>query len=74
MDFGTILKGLGAIIGAIVGIGLAVSLIPPTIGLTAAGLVIVGSALVIVAGAIATLGNLEHRHSGQRAWRAWPGL
>jgi tape measure domain-containing protein len=59
MDFGTILKGLGAIIGAIVGIGLAVSLIPPTIGLTAAGLVIVGSALVIVAGAIATLGNLS---------------
>jgi hypothetical protein len=60
--------------GALAGIGLAVSLIPPTIGLTAAGLVVVGSALVIVAGAIATLGKLERRHSGQRAWRAWPGL
>jgi hypothetical protein len=43
-------------------------LIPPTIALSAAGLLIVGQAMVIVAGAIAILGNLSI-DPGQGAYR-----
>jgi tape measure domain-containing protein len=59
MDFLTIVKGLGTMMVAIAGIGLAVSLIPPTIALTAVGLLLVGQAMVVVAAAIAILGNLS---------------
>jgi tape measure domain-containing protein len=58
MDFGTIVKGLAAMMVAIAGIGLAISLVPPTIALTAAGLLVLGQAMVVTAGAIALLGNL----------------
>jgi tape measure domain-containing protein len=59
MDVETIIKGLGAMMAAIAGIGLAVSLVPPTIGLTAAGLLIIGAAMTVIAGAIGILGSMK---------------
>jgi len=59
MDILTLIKGLGAMVLAIAGIGLAVSLIPPTIALSAAGLLILGQAMVVTAGAVALLGSLS---------------
>lgn len=59
LDLLTMIKGLGAMMAAIAGIGVAVSLIPPTIGLSAIGLLIVGSAMVVVAKAIGILGSLS---------------
>jgi tape measure domain-containing protein len=59
MNLTTLAKGLVGMFVAISGIGLAISLIPPTIGLSAIGLLLVGQAMVVTAGAIALLGNLS---------------
>lgn len=59
LDLLTLVKGIGAVMAAIAGIGLALSLMPPHIALMAAGLLIVGQALVVTAGAIALLGKLS---------------
>lgn len=59
MDMATIGKGILAIAGALVAIGLAMQLMPPTMIITAAGLVVVGIALAAIAGTIAILGNMD---------------
>ena len=59
MDFATMLKGLGGVTVAIAGIGLAMMLVPPTIALTAAGILIVAGAMVVLAAAITIIGNLS---------------
>jgi hypothetical protein len=58
MDIGTLVKGLLAMTAAIAGIGVALWLVPPTIALTAVGLLLVGSAMVVIAGAIGLMGSL----------------
>lgn len=59
LSFPTLIKGLAAMMAALVGIGIAVSIIPPTIGLTAVGLLIVGQALIATAAAIAIMGKMS---------------
>jgi tape measure domain-containing protein len=58
MDIFKLVQGLMGMMLAIAGIGLAVAFIPPTLPLTAAGLVIVGEAMVVMAGAIGLMGSL----------------
>jgi len=59
IDILSLLTGLGGMGAALVTIGLAIALIPPTVGLQAAGLVILATALTTMAGAIAVMGNLN---------------
>lgn len=59
MDLATLGKGIGAVAASLVVIGLAVSLMPPTLPLTAAGLILVGIALTSIAGAIALMGSMD---------------
>jgi hypothetical protein len=59
MDIVTMTQGLIGMTLAIAGIALAVAFIPPTIGLTAVGLLLVGQAMIVVAGAIGILGNMD---------------
>jgi tape measure domain-containing protein len=58
MDFMTIVKGVGAVTAAIAGIGLAMSLIPPTMLASAAGLFIVANALVVLGKALEIIGGI----------------
>lgn len=59
MSVGDIAKGIGAIAAGIVAIGLAMSLMPITLPVTAAGLILVGIALTALTGVIALLGNMN---------------
>jgi tape measure domain-containing protein len=59
LDFLTIIKGLGTMMAAIAGIGLAMSLMPPNVALTAAGLFIVANAMVILGQAMKVLGGMS---------------
>ena len=59
MDLSTIVKGLFAMSMALLAIGLSVALIPPYIGVTAVGLLLVGQAMVVVAAAIGLLGSMN---------------
>jgi len=59
IDFGTVVKGLGAMMAAIAGIGLAMQLMPANLPLTAVGLVLVSGALAGITAAIAALGHLS---------------
>jgi tape measure domain-containing protein len=58
LDFLTIIKGLGGIMGAIAGIAGAMMLMPPSIGLQAAGLFILANALVVIGKAMEIIGGL----------------
>ena len=58
IDFMTIVKGVGAITAAIAGIGLAMSLIPPTVLASAVGLFIVANALVVLGKALEIIGGI----------------
>jgi tape measure domain-containing protein len=59
MDLLALIQGIGGMAAALAGIGLAVSLIPPTIALQAAGLVILGVALTAIGAAVALMGNMD---------------
>jgi tape measure domain-containing protein len=59
MDLGSMAKGLAGIVASIIGIGLAMGLMPPTLPLTAIGLGLVASALVVMAGAIKLMGSMD---------------
>jgi len=59
MDLKTIGKGLLGIGSSLTIIGVAMRLFPPSLALQAAGLVLVGAALNIIAGAVALMGNLS---------------
>lgn len=59
MDWGEIGKGLVAIAGALVVIGLAMKLMPLTLPITAAGLVLVGIALTEIAGAMLLFSSMD---------------
>jgi tape measure domain-containing protein len=52
-------KGIGGIAAALVVIGLAMDTMPPTLPLTAAGLILVGIGLTGVAGAIKLMGSMD---------------
>lgn len=59
MDWSTIGKGLAGIAGSLLAIGIAMGLMPPTLPLIGAGLILVGIALTSLAGVIALLGNMN---------------
>ncbi len=59
MSLAELAKGIGGIAASLVVIGLAMGLMPPTLPLTAAGLILVGVGLTSVAGAVAILGNMD---------------
>jgi len=59
MDWSTIGKGLAGIAGSLLAIGIAMGLMPPTLPLIGAGLILVGVALTTLAGVIAILGNMD---------------
>jgi tape measure domain-containing protein len=59
MDWATIGKGLGSITAALVAIGLSMNLMPPTLPLTAAALILVGIGLTAVAGSIRLMGSMN---------------
>jgi tape measure domain-containing protein len=55
----TIFKGLFGIAASLTMIGLAIETIPPTVALQAAGLIILAAALVGIAAAVGTFGNMK---------------
>jgi len=52
-------KGLGAISGGLIGIGIALKLIPPSSVLSAAGVLIVASSLGLIADAVQKMGGMD---------------
>ena len=65
LEWETIGKGLAGIAGALVVIAAGMQLMPKTLPITAAGLVLVGVALNAIASAIAIIGNLEWETIGK---------
>jgi tape measure domain-containing protein len=59
MKWEDLAKGVAAIAGSLVAIGLAMSLMPITLPITAAGLIILGVALTSLSGVIAILGHMK---------------
>jgi tape measure domain-containing protein len=59
MDMATIGKGILGMAGALVVIGAAMNLFPPTLPITAAGLILVGIALTGIAGAVKLMGSMD---------------
>jgi hypothetical protein len=59
MKWQDIAKGLVGVVGAIAGIGAAMLIMPPTLPLTAAGLLILSAALVVIGGVVALFGNMD---------------
>lgn len=59
MDLMTLGKGMLGIAGSLIAIGLAIKLIPPTVALQAAGLILLSIALTGIAGAVALMGGLK---------------
>ena len=59
IDPKTMMTGLLGIASSLVVLGLAIMLIPPTLALQAAGLLIVAVALTVLSAAIAILGNMD---------------
>ena len=59
MDPKTMIQGLFGIAAALVVLGLAISIIPPTLALQAAGLILVAIGLTALSAAIAILGNMK---------------
>jgi hypothetical protein len=58
LDFLTIVKGLGTMMAAIAGIGVAMLLMPPNIALQALGLFVLGNALIVIGKAIEVMGGI----------------
>lgn len=65
MDLVTLGKGLGAIAGSLVAIAIGMRLMPKTLPITAAGLVVVSAALLILAKAMASFGSMDLRTIGR---------
>lgn len=59
MDLSTMGKGLLGVAGALVAVGAAMWLIPPTIAITGVGLIAVATGLRILAGAVSTFGDMN---------------
>lgn len=59
LDMATLAKGIGGIAAALVGIGLAMKLMPLTLPITAAGLVLVGLALKSIAKSVGSFGGMS---------------
>jgi tape measure domain-containing protein len=59
MRLDTMYAGILGVAGSLAAIGIAIGLIPPTVALQAAGLVILGVALTGIAGAIALFGQMK---------------
>jgi tape measure domain-containing protein len=59
MDLKTLGKGLLGVAGSLVAIAAGIALMPPTMALQAAGLVLVGVALTEIAGAVALMGGMS---------------
>lgn len=59
MDWATLGKGLAGMVGSLLAIGLAMGLMPPTLPLIGAGLILVGIGLTSLAGVIAILGSMD---------------
>lgn len=59
MDMATLGKGIGAVAVSLLAIAGAMALMPPTLPLTAAGLILVGIGLTAISGAIALMGNMD---------------
>ena len=59
MDLKTMAKGLGGIAASLVLIGASIRMIPPTVALQAAGLVLLSIALTGIAGAVALMGGMS---------------
>ena len=58
LDFATILKGLGTMMIALTGIGIAMWLMPPNLPIIGAGLILVGIGLSAIGKAIEIMGNI----------------
>jgi tape measure domain-containing protein len=65
MDWGTLGKGLLAMAGALVVIGLAMQLMPASLPITGAGLILVGIGLNAVAGALKLMGGMKWSEIGR---------
>jgi tape measure domain-containing protein len=59
MDLKSIAKGIFAMVEALAGIALGVSMMPPSLPLTAAGLILMGIALNSIGNAIKSIGSLD---------------
>ena len=59
LDFGTLVKGILGAAAAIVALGLATAMLPPTLAIQAAGLVVLGMGLTSFAVAIGILGSMK---------------
>lgn len=59
LDLATMAKGLGFVVASIIALGIAVTALPKTLVLQAAGLMLLSVALTGIAGSIAILGNLS---------------
>jgi tape measure domain-containing protein len=59
MDLGTMVKGIAGVGASLLILGAAVSAIPPTVALQAAGLVVLAVALTGIAGAIKMMGSMD---------------
>jgi tape measure domain-containing protein len=59
MDWKTMGKGLAGVAGSLVAVGLAVSLVPPSVLLIGPGLIAVSVALGAIAGAVAVFGHMN---------------
>jgi tape measure domain-containing protein len=59
MDLATMAKGILGAAAGIVALGLAMSLMPPTLPLTAAGLILAAAGLTAMAGAIKAMGSMD---------------
>ena len=59
MSWEDIAKGLVGVVGAIAGIGAAMMLVPPTLPLTAAGLLILSGALIAISVAVGIFGSMD---------------
>lgn len=65
MSWGEIAKGLVAMGGALLAVGLALSLVPPTAPLVAAGFLIMAPALLIIGQALDQMGSMEWGEIGK---------
>jgi tape measure domain-containing protein len=65
MDWGEIGKGLLGLAGALVVIGVAMHLMPANLPITAAGLILVGVALGMIAKALGTFGDMDWGEIGK---------
>jgi len=65
MDWGEMGKGFAGIAGGLVIIALAMNMMPLTLPLTAAGLVLVGDALLLIAASMKVFGSMEWEEVGR---------